>query len=50
MECDNVTPLTVLAQLNPLGIVTLVLHSIVITPLALLASHDHSHAHYFTTS
>ena len=47
---DNVTPLAVFAQFNTLRIVPLVLHRIVITPLALLASHGHSYAHYFTTS
>ena len=47
---DRVTPLAVLAQLDTLGIVALVLHSSVITPLAFLASHRHPNAHYFTTS
>ena len=50
MERDRVTPLAVLAQLDPLGIVALVLHAGVITALALLASHRHTYPHYFTAS
>jgi len=44
------TPFAVLAQFDPFGIVALVLHAVVITALALSASHRHPYPHYFTTS
>jgi hypothetical protein len=47
---DRVAPLAVLVQLDPLGIVPLVLHSGVVTALAILASHRDPNPHYFTCS
>ena len=45
-----VTPFAVLLHLDPLWIVTLVLHGRIVSALALLASKCHSNPHYFTTS
>ena len=39
-----------LLELEPLGVVPLVLHGRVVAALALLARHRHSYPHYFTTS
>jgi hypothetical protein len=50
MNGYRIAPLAVLVQLDPLGIVALVLHSGVITALALLASHRDPNPHYFTCS
>jgi hypothetical protein len=48
VDRDRIAPLAVLAQLDPLGIVALVLHGVVVAVLALLASHCHFNPHYFS--
>jgi hypothetical protein len=50
MYGDRIAPLAELVELDPLGIVTLVLHGGVVTALALLASHRDPDPHYFTYS
>jgi hypothetical protein len=50
VDRDLTTPFTVLPKLDPIGIVPLVLHGVVVTSLALLASHRHPYPHYFTAS
>jgi hypothetical protein len=50
VDGDRIAPLAVLVELDPFGIVALILHSGVITALALLASHRDPDPHYFTCS